>query len=172
MPKTSITFTAQLDRFNSNLWHFHFIVPVKIAKKFIEGNDRRVVCTINETITFQAALMHLGEGEFFINVNQKIRSKLKLNDGDEIKISLEKDESEYGLPMPEELAELMKLDDEGREVFHSLTAGKQRTMLHFIGLPKNMDIRIRRAICVLEHLKQNNGKIIYRELMDAVKNSK
>jgi hypothetical protein len=57
-------------------------------------------------------------------------------------------------------------------VFHSLTAGKQRTMLHFIGLPKNMDIRIRRAICVLEHLKQNNGKIIYRELMDAVKNSK
>jgi Domain of unknown function (DUF1905) len=96
-----ILFTAKLDRFNSNLWHFHFIVPSKIAKKFIEGNNRRVVCTLNETETFQAALMHLGDGDFFINVNKKLRDKLKINDGDDVQVSLQKDESEYGLPMPE-----------------------------------------------------------------------
>ncbi len=167
-----ILFTAKLDRFNSNLWHFHFIVPSKIAKKFIEGNNRRVVCTLNETETFQAALMHLGDGDYFINVNKKLRDKLKINDGDDVQVSLQKDESEYGLPMPEELSELLKMDDEGNKVFHSLTIGKQRTMLHFIGTPKNMDIRIRRAICVVEHLKSHHGKIVYKELMDAVKNSK
>lgn len=170
--KSANSFTAKLDRFNSNLWYFHFIVPIKIAKKFIDGNNKRVVCTLNNTETFQAALMHLGDGNFFINVNKKLRDKLKLNEGDNVYVSLQKDESEYGLPMPIELAELMKMDDEGHKVFHSLTLGKQRTMLHFIGTPKNMDIRIKRAICVIEHLKLHHGKIVYKELIEAVKNSK
>ncbi len=166
------SFTAKLDRFNSNIWHFHFIVPIKTAKKFIDGNNRRVICTLNNTETFHAALMHLGDGNFFINVNKKLREKLKINEGDDVLVSLQKDVSEYGLPMPEELAELLKMDDEGNKIFHSLTLGKQRTMLHFIGIPKNMDIRIRRAICVIEHLKLHNGRIVYKELMDAVKKSK
>ena len=160
------------DWFNSNIWHFHFVVPIKIAKKFIDGNNRRVVCTLNETETFQTALMHLGDGNFFINVNKKLRDKLKINDGDEVHVSLQKDESEYGLPMPEELLELLKMDVEGDQLFHALTIGKQRTMLHFVSVPKNMDLRIRRAICVVEHLKSHQGKIVYKELMDAVKNSK
>ena len=170
--KSPISLTTKLDRFNSNIWHFHFVVPIKIAKKFIDGNNRRVVCTLNETETFQTALMHLGDGNFFINVNKKLRDKLKINDGDEVHVSLQKDESEYGLPMPEELLELLKMDVEGDQLFHALTIGKQRTMLHFVSVPKNMDLRIRRAICVVEHLKSHQGKIVYKELMDAVKNSK
>jgi hypothetical protein len=170
--KSPVSFTTKLDRFNSNIWHFHFVVPAKTAKKFIDGNNRRVICTLNNTETFQTALMHLGDGNFFINVNKKLRDKLKIKDGNDVHVSLQKDESEYGIPVPEELLELLKMDEEGDQLFHALTIGKQRTMLHFIAIPKNMDLRIRRAICVVEHLKSHHGKIVYKELMEAVKNSK
>ena len=170
--KPSNSFTAQIGRFDSNLWHFHIMVPDDVAKNFIHGNDRRVICTLNDKVEFQCALMPAGNGLYFINLNKKIRDTLGLSLNNKVEVSLQKDETEYGLPMPEELAELMKMDEAGYKIFHSLTPGKQRTMLHFIGTPKNTDIRIIRAICVIEHLKINNGKIIYRQLMDMVKNSK
>lgn len=171
MAKSTISFTAVIDRFNSNLWHFHVIVPKKIALKFIDGDDKRVVCTLNQTESFHAALMHLGDGDFFINVNKQIRNKLKVNDGDEILVSLVKDHSEYGLPLPDEFKELLIQDISGSDLFHALTPGKQRTLLYIIGKPKSADLRIRNGIAVLQHLKHNNGKIDYKQLNIDIKNT-
>jgi hypothetical protein len=165
------SFKAIIDRFNSNLWHFHVIVSKKIALKFIDGNDKRVVCTINQTESFQAALMPFGDGNFFINVNKQLRTKLKVNDGDEVLVSLVKDDSEYGLPLPDEFKELMELDMDGSELFHALTPGKQCTLLYIIGKPKSADLRMRNAIAVLEHLKQTKGKINYKLLNETIKNT-
>ena len=75
MPKSIKT---KIDRFDSNLWHFHLVIPQKFAHQIIDGTNRRVVATINKTIQFQAALMPLGDGDYFININQQIRKKLKL----------------------------------------------------------------------------------------------
>ncbi len=164
------TFTAVLEKFDSHLWYYYFLVPNEIATVFVSEKSKRVVCIINDSEKIQCALMHKKGGGFFINVNKKTRDKLKLNSSSEINVQLTKDDSKYGLPMPEELAELLKLDDEGNELFHSLTPGKQRTLLHIIGLPKGMDIRIRRAIAILNHLKENNGKIDYKMMNEAMKN--
>lgn len=162
---------ATLSRFNSNLWHFHLVVPEKSVRSLVKDNQRRVVCTINQTTSFQAALMSLGDGNFFINVNQTIRKKLKLNEGDEVRIDLEKDDSEFGLPLPEEFKELLNQDTEGADVFSKLTPGKQRTLLYIIGKPKSSTLRIRNAIAILEHLKRNNGKIHYKALNQEIKNT-
>lgn len=159
MTQPTASFKAIIDRFNSNLWHFHVKVPKKIAVNFIDGNDKRVVCTLNQTESFQAALMSLGDGNFFININKQLRNKLKVNDGDEILVSLVKDDSEYGLPLPGEFKELLAQDVAGSDIFHSLTPGKQRTLLYIIGKPKSADLRIRNGIAVLEHLKQSNFMI-------------
>lgn len=161
--------TAVLSRFNSNLWHFHLVIPANAVKSLTKNNQRRVICTLNQTVTFQAALMPLGDGNFFVNVNQTIRKKLRLNEGDEVHITLEKDNSEYGLPMPAEFQELMDQDTEGAKVFHSLTPGKQRTLLYIIGKPKSVDLRIRNSIAILEHLKRNNGEIHYKTLNQEMK---
>ena len=162
---------STLENFNSPLWHFHIPVPNTIAIKYIEGNNRRVVCILQGSESFQCALMPNGTGNFFINVNKKLRDKLKLKEGDAVTYSLEKDTSEFGLPMPEELAELLNIDNEGNGVFMSLTPGKQRTLLYMISTPKSVDIRIKRAICVVDHLKATRGKINYRQLNDLIKNS-
>ena len=171
MTNPTTSFKAVIDRFDSNLWHFYVMVPTKIALKFIDGKDKRVVCTLNKTETFHAALMHKGGGEFFIMVNKQLRSKLKVKDGDEIHVSLAKDTSEYGLPLPEEFKELLKQDIAGNDIFHTLTAGKQRTLLYIIGKPKSSDLRIRNGIAVLEHLKRNKGKIDYKQLNIDMRNA-
>lgn len=159
-----VTFTAVLEKLDSNLWSYHILVPDLAANVFTATGQRRVVCTLNERETFQCALMPKGDGTFFINVNKKLRDKLGLKLGTPVNVSLVEDESEYGLPMPEELAELLKLDEEGNKLFHALTPGKQRTLLYIIAHPKNSDARISRAIVTLEHLKTNGGKINYKLL--------
>jgi hypothetical protein len=130
-----------------------------------------VVCTLNHTITFQAALMPLKGGDYFINVNKKTRDTLKLQEGSEVHVSLIKDESEYGLPVPEEFVELLKQDIEGSDRFHALTPGKQRTLLYIIAKPKASDLRIRNGMVILEHLKRTKGEIHYKELNLEMKQS-
>ncbi len=64
----------------------------------------------------------------------------------------------------EELAELLAQDEEGNRFFHALTPGKLRTLLYIVGQPKNSDIRLHRALAIVEHLKMNQGKIDYKTL--------
>ncbi|MEO5905525.1 MAG: YdeI/OmpD-associated family protein, partial [Saprospiraceae bacterium] len=85
-------------------------------------------------------------------------------EGSKINVSLKKDESEYGLPFPEELKELLDQDKEGNRLFHALTPGKQRNMIYAVSQVKNTDLRIHRAMIILQHLKKNKGKIDFREL--------
>ena len=161
-------FTAILERFDSKLWGHHFKVPAAIAKAYI-GKDRRVVCTLNGSLEFQCALMPHGDGSFFINLNKEIRDKLGLKIGSALDVHLRKDESEFGLPMPEELQELLNQDEEGNRFFQALTPGKKRNLLYIVGSAKNQDSRIGKAVVVVEHLKLNGGKINYRQLGEELK---
>ena len=163
-------FTAKIENFNSTLWGHHVTVSKEIAQAFVIGNDRRVCCEINEKFTFQCALMPHGDGDFFINLNKELRKKLNLEEGMEISIGLTKDTSEYGLPMPEELQELLLQDEEGNAIFHALTLGKQRTLLHIVGKYKSSDVRLTKAIIILNYLKSVNGKLDFKELNEAFKN--
>ena len=162
-------FTTTLQKFDSPLWGFHIAVPDNVSKKFLESGGARVVCTLNGTEEFQCALMPKGDGSYFININKKLRDKLKLKLGSEIHVALRQDDSEYGLPMPEELAELLALDEEGNELFHALTPGKQRNLLYIAGSPKTSETRIKKAVVVIEHLKANGGKINFKQLNEDMK---
>jgi len=104
-----------------------------------------------------------------ITVNKKTRDKLGLKAGSKVNVSLRKDESEYGLPMPEELAEVLAQDETGNRLFHALTPGKLRTLLYIVGQVKDPDKRVGRAIAIVEHLKANGGKINYRQLNEELR---
>lgn len=149
-------------------WHF-IPVEAKIAEKFEKvESSRRVVCTINDEITFQCALMPSG-GEFFIIINKAKRDKLGIVAGDKITVSLITDDSKYGLPMPPEFKEVLKQDKVGDKLFHALTKGKQRSILYFLGKVKDIDKRIHQALIVIEHLKDNDGKIDDKKLQAELK---
>ena len=164
-------FTAKLENFNTRLWTYHIKVPKPIAKHFLDMGDKRVVCRLNDTLEFQCAIMPAGDGVSFININKKIRDQLKLKEGSKLNIQLEKDHSAYGLPFPEELRELLDQDKEGNKLFLALKPGRQRNIIYAVGQVKNPDLRIHRAMVMIEHLKKNGGKINFKQLFEELKSS-
>ena len=149
-------------------WHF-IPVEAKIAKRFEKKDGtRRVVCTINGEVSFQCALIPWGD-IFTIIVNKSKRDKLGVAAGDKVSVELTSDESKYGLPMPEELQEVLNQDPDGDRYFHALTAGKQRSILYFVGKIKDIDKRIHTALIFIDHLKNNDGKIISDQLQEELK---
>lgn len=162
-------FETRLERFDSDLWHFHIPVPDGVAQKFLEKEQKRVICTLNGEVVFHCALMPKGDGSWFINVNKELRKKLGLKEGSVVNAELKMDDSKYGMPMPEELGELLAIDDEGSRYFHSLTPGKQRNLIYMVASPKTSDTRIKKALVIVDYLKASKGKLNFRELNEAFK---
>jgi hypothetical protein len=165
-------FESIMEISTNNLWGSHFRVPQLIAQVFTDAGSRRVVCTLNDQITYQCAILSSGDGGFVITVNKKNQTQLGLKPGSRVQVSLHADHSEYGLPMPEEMAELLQQDEAGNRLFHALTPGKQRTLLYIIGQPKKSDTRLARALVIVEHLKESNGKVDYKLLNAQMKQSR
>ena len=144
-------------------WHY---IPVqrKVGEKFPKNRgSRRVICTINAMETFPAALIPY-DGDFYIIVNKERRNRLNILAGDKVTVEIAADESEYGMPMPEELQEVMDQDPEGIAAFQKLTPGRQRSMMYYIGKLKDIDKRIQASLILIDHLKRNDGKIVHTEL--------
>ena len=129
---------------------------IVISKKQIEkigGYKVRLVCKINTNEAFPCAVMPYGDGTGYIMLSKEKHKKLKLNDSDEFKIELTKDESEFGMPLPEELAEILKQDPEGKKRFEELSPGKQRNIIYYTSKIKNPQLRIERAWQFISNLK-------------------
>ena len=163
------SFKTHLFKKEGNVWNMAIYVPKSEAAPYIDKDNKRVICTLNGSFSFNAGLMPEGNGDSFINVNGEIRKKLKLEVNDQVEISLEKDTSKYGMPLPDELKTAWELDPEGHDTFHTLTMGKQRSIVHIIGKPKSSDIRIKKALTMLDYLKTVNGNIDFKELNEAFK---
>jgi len=73
------------------------------------------------------------------------------------------------MEMPEELWAVLDQDEEGNILFHDLTPGKMRNIIFYVLQVKSSEIRIRRALVIIEHLKRNEGKIQYQSLAEEMK---
>lgn len=158
-------FEGKIDNFpNDNIYGHHLIVPENVIEFFFKKKVKRFTCTLKGEHSFSCAFMPRGNGIYFILINAEVRKICHLQIGSKVHVNLEPDESKYGMPMPEEMEELLKIDDEANEYFHMLTKGKQRSLLYIIGKPKSSQIRINKAIVITEHLKRMNGKLDYKIL--------
>ena len=117
-------FSSQLSKEDgSDIYHWFFPVEKEIAEPFIEGNDRRVVCTVNATVKYHCAIHGDGMGGYRIMLNRERCKKLGLVRGETISVELKKDTSDYGMPMSEELREVLDQNPEADRIFHALTKG-------------------------------------------------
>jgi Domain of unknown function (DUF1905)/Bacteriocin-protection, YdeI or OmpD-Associated len=144
----------------TSVWHILKISKESVAAFQFKGNLRRVVCTLNSVETFTCALFP-SQGNYFITLNKKLRDKLHLETGDTVTVELKKDESKYGMPMPDEFAEVLRQDPEGDRLFNKLSPGNQRLMLKLIVFVTDVDRRIARSLAGVELLKQSDGKFDY-----------
>lgn len=169
MAKNVKKFEALLNEHATVLWGHHFIVPLDISTFYREKKIDRLVCTLNGEYKFHCGLTSKGEGVYFIRLNAEIRKKHKLKVGDSFKIELEEDTSKYGMPMPEEMEELLNQDPEGEAIFHKLTPGKQRSLIYIALKPKSSEVRLRKALAIVNHLKLNAGHIDFKQLNEEMK---
>ena len=165
---SKLTFKSTLEDFHTKLFRYHIRVTREQGDPFVEGNNRRILCTINGNTPYQCALMHI-EGGYYILVNNQIRKKLRVEEGDEISVSIEKDTSEFGHEVPESFEALLAQDDEGRSYFEALTMGKQRGLIYIVGKVKNVDSQIAKGLAIMHHLKEAKGELDYKRLNVLIK---
>lgn len=143
--------TVILQKFDSGM---HYIqLDEKAVKKWIDNTPKRVLCTINKTVSFHAALMPKKEGSYYINIGQTICKQLNIKLGSEITVELEEDTTEFQFDMPEELAEVLATDQAAEQKFLALTPGNQRSLMYLVAQVKSTDKRIERALTIAAKLK-------------------
>ena len=140
--------------------HILRLPKAKVAHFDFKGNLRRVICSLNGTESFNCSLFP-SKGDYFITLSKQLRKHLGIDIGDNVTIDLRKDESKYGMPMPEEFAEVLRQDTDGERLFNELSPGDQRLMLKLIVFVKSVDRRIARALGGIELLKTSDGKFDY-----------
>lgn len=148
---------------DTRVYNLYLNVSKEEGQPFIEGNTRRVLCTFQNGICIHTSLMPWPEG-YFILINQKLKSQLKTEIGEEVVFTLERDQSEYGMEMPEELLVLLDQDNVGSSHFQQLTPGKQRNLIYIVNSVKNLDGRMNRALAIVDHLNDFNGKLDFKQL--------
>lgn len=161
-------FLGKLDKFDFNHWHFHIPVPHEVAEQMMDENHRRVLIWIKSGGPFHMALMKSKE-YWYVLVNQDLRKKYELDETNTFPVKIERDHSEFGHDVPEELQVLLDQDEEGNYHFRSLTPGKQRSLIYIVTTVKNPESRMKKSLAIIHHLKLAKGKLDFRQLNTWVK---
>ena len=151
-----------------SLWPLHFKIPKEIAEIFIEKDNKRIKCTINDTLTLHSAMLSNAEG-YFIMLSKPNARKLSIKVGEHAHLAIEKDKSKYGMPMPEEMEMVLDTEEGVSEYFEELSPGKQRSLIYLVRKIKNPDIKVRRALSIAEHLKREKGVLDFKKLNEVIK---
>ena len=161
-------FVTTLQKFDPKLFGYHFPIPVDIARKFIEGMNRRVICHVNNQHKMHSALMPYSDG-YFILINQNLVKKLGLTINQEVNLDLEKDTSEYGHEVPETFQMLLEQDEEGSRFFEQLSPGKKRSLIYLVGKVKNIESQLNKGLAIMDHLKAEQGVLDFKKLNQLIK---
>lgn len=167
-------FKGQIQSFDDNGlgWNSHIKIPEAIFDKLAkECTDKRVVCTLNNSFRYHCAMMPKVTFHY-VMLNNAICKKLNLHVNDEIQVELVADISKYGMSISEEMKEVLFSDPEGNALFHKLTPGKIRSLIHVVNKVKSSQIKIEKSFVILEHLKNQKGKLDFRQLNEDFKQYK
>ena len=167
-------FTGFLSVFDANSlsWEKHIPIPDAIFSAMIKmTTDKRIVCTINNSYSYHCAMMPKGTFHYIL-VNNETCKKLKLNVNDEVHVEIVKDDSKYGINISEEFEEVLFSDPNGSLLFHKLTSGKQRSLIHIINKVKSSQTKIEKSFVILEHLKKQKGVLDFKRLNEDFKEFK
>jgi Domain of unknown function (DUF1905)/Bacteriocin-protection, YdeI or OmpD-Associated len=131
----------------------YIILDAKTVTALTKNNNKRVICTLNNTTTLHCALMPKKEGGHFIVIGAAICKKLKIKAGATVSASFIIDATKYQFEMPEELQEVLDTDPGGKKIFASLTQGNQRGLIYLVTMVKSSDKKIERALLIAKKIK-------------------
>jgi len=165
----SIELSTQLKKSDGKLWGWFMPIDDAIVQNINELGWKRLVANIENAEPMYCAIVSIGNGVKGITLNRPFVKKNGFLLDQELKLKLVEDRSKYGMPLSEEFEATLESDPEAQEHFNSLTPGKQRNLIYFADNVKASDIRIRRALVVMNHLKIHRGKIDFKALTHEMK---
>ena len=138
--------------------YFFLKIDADIVNQFQNKRHTRFLCTLEDRLTFQCGLNHLGDGNFFIILSGSNLAKVQKKLGDKIHFELNEDPNPLGVDMPEVLEAVIEQDERLKTIFESLTPGKKRNIIHQISRIKDIDKQIQKSIKLLQESVQSRPK--------------
>ena len=136
--------------------YYSLLLPEDVITPFLEKNIKRVKVKASfegKTLDFHAAIQKRN-GLHYMMFGKRYQKELGIFPNDYFQLQFFKDESKYGVDMPEEFDAVLLSDYEAFQIFESLTPGKQRGIIYMIIRYKNSQTRIDEAILICENLKK------------------
>lgn len=125
-------------------------IPIDIVKKLPAGRVR-VEGKVNQ-VPFNLAIQSKKNGPKYLSVSIAMRKSAKVKPGDKVNVSFVIVDPDK-LDLPEEMQAVLAQDDEGAKKWNKLTVGLQRSLVHYINSSKNIDVRIERALFLINKVK-------------------
>jgi hypothetical protein len=146
------SFKTKLEKLPSNLSYTALFLPFEIVAQLPQKGRLRVAGLLNEKTPFNLAILNVKEGPKYLTIGSILRKEAKIKVGDLVKVSFQLVDPNL-LELPEELEIALAQDEDAQKVFDTFTVGYKRSLSHYINSTKNIDVRIKRALELLEKAK-------------------
>lgn len=130
--------------------YYFFKIDKEIVNQFERKRATRLVCTMDESVSYSCGLNHFGDGNFFIILSTANLKKLGKQLGDEVSFEIVEDPNPLGVKVPEVLEVLLAQDPQANEIYQKLTDGKKRSLIYSVKAIKDIDKQVKRILAFLE----------------------
>lgn len=148
---------AQLFTSRISTWgdsnHHYLPVPAEVATFFLDQGHKRVQLRLNDSAPIHVALRRNKEVGYLVGMGKRFLKQTQTEPGQQVKVEIWPDQTDYQAPMPESLAAVLETDPEAHKVFHSLTSGRQRSLIYYVSSVKSTDRQIEKALLLAANLK-------------------
>lgn len=148
--KQNFSFETRLTEYKDMLVSAVVEIPKDVLVKLPAGRVR-VEGKLNQ-VPFNLAVQNKKNGPRYLSVSLAMRKSAKIKPGDKVKVSFSLVDN-HKLELPEEMEAVLAQDDEGAKKWKRLTVGLQRSLVHYINSSKNVDVRIERALFLINKVK-------------------
>jgi hypothetical protein len=133
--------------------YFFLKIDAEIINKFEKKRHTRMICHLDNTLSFRCGLNHLGDGNYFIIVSTKNLEKINKQLGSKIRFKIEQDPDQLGVEIPEVLEVLLAQDSDLKAIFEEISDGKKRSLIYAIQKIKDIDKQINDIVAFLNKEK-------------------
>lgn len=138
--------------------YYYILIDAEVANHFKSKKSTRIICNIDDCVSYRCGLNHLGDGNFFIIIATKHITALDKSLGDTIRYTIVEDPNQLGVDMPEVLTIFLKQEPDKKKLFNILTDGKKRNLIYRIIKTKDIDKQVNLINSFLMEEKRKNSK--------------
>lgn len=153
--KQHFSFETRLVEYDDTLVNAVVEIPEEIISKLPKGRVR-VEGTLND-VPFNLGVQFKKTGARYLSVSQALRKTAKIKPGDKVNVKFQLVDPDK-LELPEEMEAVLAQDEAGAKLWNKLTVGLQRSLVHYINSTKNVDLRIERALYLMNKVKSGEYK--------------